>query len=260
MMETLRLLCVAAHPDDESMGFGSALVKCASEGVETFLVMATRGERGWNIPGQEYPGQETVAQIRQAELEQAVRILGVKQLFFLNYIDGEVEHTLPSNAIAQIATYIRQIRPQVVITFGPDGVYGHPDHIAVSQFTSSAVMCAGSAQYQDPGNQPPHLVSKFYYITHEQNLYRAFTVIFDDIRFPVRGVDRTFVTWPDWVSTTRIDCGENWRKVLAAVSCHHSQMAGVGKFQSCSDEQHRSVWSWRTYYRVFSLVNGGAEI
>jgi LmbE family N-acetylglucosaminyl deacetylase len=259
MKEALRLLCVVAHPDDESMGFGSTLVKYAAEGVETFLIMATRGERGWNVPGQEYPGEKTVAALRQAELEQAVRIL-IQQPFFLNYIDGEVERSLPAEAIARITTYIRQIRPQVVITFGPDGVYGHPDHIAVSQFATSAVVCACSAQHQDPGNLTPHLVSKFYYLSHEQNLLQAVNDLFGGIRFPVRGVDRTLVAWPDWQSTTRIDCGENWRKVRAAVSCHHSQVAGISKFHTYSDEQHRFVWGWRNYYRVFSLVNGGAEI
>ena len=141
---TEKLLCVLAHPDDESLGNGGVLAKYAAEGVETYLVTATRGERGWLGNSKEYPGPEALGRVREAELYAAAEVLGIRRVEFLDYLDGDLDQAQPAEVIARIAEHVRQIKPQVVITFGPDGGYGHPDHIAISQFTSAAVFAAAN--------------------------------------------------------------------------------------------------------------------
>src|SRR5216683_2480834 len=89
MAETLKLMAVLAHPDDESLGVGGILAKYAAEGIETSLVTATRGERGWFGDEHEYPGLEALGQIREAELRAAAEVLGIRSVDFLEYIDGE---------------------------------------------------------------------------------------------------------------------------------------------------------------------------
>lgn len=163
MRNTLKLLCVLARPDDESLGLGGMLVKDASEGIETHLVTATRGERGCFGDESTYPGLDALSNGREAELLAAVRVLGMRRVDFLDYIDGELDQTNPNQAIAKIVGYLREVKPQVVISFGPDGGYGHPDHIAVSQFTAAAIVCAADPDYVHSAGLAPHRVSKLYY-------------------------------------------------------------------------------------------------
>lgn len=148
-MEPLKLLVIFAHPDDESMGMGATLAKYAAEGVETHLICASRGERGWGGAEEQNPGLEQLGKIRTMELERAVALLGMKSLSFLGYIDGEVDRAHHAEAIGRIVTHIRRIRPQVVVTFPHDGIYGHPDHIAIGQFATAAIVCAADADYKD---------------------------------------------------------------------------------------------------------------
>ena len=87
----LKLLAVFPHPDDETLGLGSTLARYSAEGVETYLVCATRGERGWYESEGPDPGFEGVARIREAELRCAAENLGLHEVCFLDYIDGDVD-------------------------------------------------------------------------------------------------------------------------------------------------------------------------
>src|SRR5215212_3562530 len=118
MPEQLRLMCVFAHPDDESLGTGGTLAKYAAEGIETYLVTATRGERGWQGAESDNPGLGRLGAIREAELRNAVQMLGIRELHFLDYIDGELDQANPAEAIAKIVAQLRRVRPHVVLTFG----------------------------------------------------------------------------------------------------------------------------------------------
>src|SRR5689334_24034631 len=111
MSEPLRLMCILAHPDDESLGTGGTLAKYAAEGIETYLVTATRGERGWTGDPAAYPGLEGLGKIREQELLGATKILGMRELHFLDYIDGDLDQADVVEAAAKIATHIRRIRP-----------------------------------------------------------------------------------------------------------------------------------------------------
>ena len=93
MNNSLKLMCILAHPDDESLGMGGILARYAAEGIETYLVTATRGERGWTGPASENPGLTTLGQIREAELKAAAQVLGIKEVVILDYIDGDLDLT-----------------------------------------------------------------------------------------------------------------------------------------------------------------------
>src|SRR5919106_6701854 len=146
MASTRRLMAVLAHPDDESLGMGGTLAKYAAEGVDVFLVTATRGEagrfRGYPRGDERHPGPAELGRIREAELRQAAATLGVREIALLDYLDQCLDAADPREAIGRIVRHIRRLRPDVVITFAPDGAYGHPDHIALSQFTNAALVCA----------------------------------------------------------------------------------------------------------------------
>ena len=258
---SLRLLCVFAHPDDESLGTGGTLARYAAEGVETHLVCATRGERGWPGPADQNPGMQALGRIREGELRAAAPVLGLRDLAFLDYIDGDLDKAEPREAIARIVGHIRRVRPQVIVTFSPDGTYGHPDHIAISQFTSAAVMCAADATFEDAGRQPAHRVQKLYYMVDSQLLVEAVKQAIGGIGILVDTVIRRHVGWEDWAITTRVDVSDYWQKAWQASQCHQTQLPGLGPIASLPDEAIRSIFANQgTFYRAFSLVNGGRAV
>lgn len=261
MTDALRLLCVFAHPDDESMGMGGTLAKYAAEGVETHLVCATRGERGWFGSEEQNPGLRALGQLREKELENAVRELGMTGLFFLDYVDGEVDQADHNEAIRKIATHIRRVMPQVVVTFPPDGNYGHPDHIAVGQFTSAALVCAADAHYKDSENFAPHRVSKLYTMVDSEDFINLVAPFIGDMTFPVDDGLRSEVAWKDWMITTRIDIAEHCHAAWRAIQCHRSQLPSLGLLAEMHEDAGVAVLAMQgTFYRAFSLVNGGREV
>jgi len=258
-------MAIMGHPDDESLGVGGTLAKYASEGVEVFLLTATRGESGryrGHRPGEpEHPGSSELGRIREAELRAAASALGVCEVSLLDYHDQYLDRADPREAIAAIAGHIRRIQPDVVVTFGPDGAYGHPDHIAISQFTAAAIIAAASPGFLREGKETasPHSVSKFYYIAWPQSAWTAYQAAFRKLISTVDGVERQAVPWPDWEITTVIDTRNHWSTVWRAISCHESQITAYEALKSLSPVDHESLWGRQSFYRVFSTVNGGRE-
>lgn len=255
-----RLLLVLAHPDDESLGNGGTLAKYAAEGVETYLVTATRGERGWWGTDETYPGPEALGRTREQELRNAAKILGVQSVELLTYQDGELDRADPDEVISLIAGHIRRIRPQVIVTFDPYGAYGHADHIAICQFTTAATMAAASAAYQTAGQEAPHQTAKLYYMAWDQAMQDAYQAAFGELVMEVDGIQRRAQPWPDWALTTRIDTTAHWRTVWEAVSQHQSQLPGYEGLRNLPPEHHAVIWGRQSYYRAYSLVNAGRAI
>jgi LmbE family N-acetylglucosaminyl deacetylase len=255
-------MAVLAHPDDESLGFGGTLAKYAAEGVETFLVTATRGERGryrgLARDDPRHPGPEALATIREAELRAAASALGVHELSLLDYGDQQVDRANPRDVIAAIAGCIRRARPHVLVTYGPEGAYGHPDHIAISQFATAAAVAAADPGFAIPDAAgPPHALSKLYYMEWPRATWAAYEDALRKLRAEVDGVERQAVPWPDWSITTVIDTRDTWPTVWRAVSCHESQVGTYERLNSLTPEHHEAVWGRQNYYRVFSMVSGG---
>jgi LmbE family N-acetylglucosaminyl deacetylase len=264
MAKSLRLMAVLAHPDDESLGFGGSLAKYAAAGVETFLVTATKGESG-QYRGRrdaDHPGAAALGAIREAELQAAAAVLGIREVSWLGYQDGQLDRADPREATARIVQHLRRVRPDVVVTFGPDGAYGHPDHIAICQFTTAAViLSANSAPATDPSDETsrPHRVSKLYYLAWPQAAWSAYERAFRKLGATVDGRERQAVPWPDWAITTTVDARDHWQTVVRAVSCHESQIAGYDRWSQLTPADHEALWGAQWFYRVFSLVNGGRQ-
>ena len=121
-----RLLAVFAHPDDETFLAGGTLAKYAAEGFEVFLLCATRGQLGQKGEYNDLNPTE-FSLLRQRELESACRALGIHQPLFLDCADQHLGKDCWDSATREIVQAIRRIRPDVVITFGPDGISGHPE-------------------------------------------------------------------------------------------------------------------------------------
>jgi LmbE family N-acetylglucosaminyl deacetylase len=249
-MTTPRLMAVLAHPDDESLGIGGTLAKYASEGADVFLLSATRGDRGryrdYRFGDPQHPGASALGAIRERELRAAASALGVQDVALLDYRDQELDRANPPQVIAAIAEHLRRVHPDVVITFGPDGAYGHPDHIAISQFTTAAVVAAADAA-----------ISKLYYIAWPESTWAVYQSAFKKLTSTVDGVERQVVPWPDWEITTVIDTREFCQAVWRAISCHESQMSVYTQLAHLSPQQRETLWGVQSFYRVFSTVNGG---
>lgn len=260
MANKLKLMCILAHPDDESLGNGGMLARYAAEGVETYLVTATRGEHGWFGSLEDYPGLEALGKRREAELLAAASVLGIHRVDFLDYLDGDLDQAPPAEAVAKIALHLRCVKPDVVVTFGPDGAYGHPDHIAICQFTTAAIVEAANPASLYHHDLAPYSVSKLYYMAPTIQLGVAYQAVFGVVVMHVDGVERRGIGWPEWAITTRIDTKDYRQTVWEAVLCHESQLVVYRRLEHVSQEHQKELWDTQTYYRAFSLVNGGRGV
>jgi LmbE family N-acetylglucosaminyl deacetylase len=265
MNKEFKLLAVLAHPDDESLGFGGTLAKYAAEGVETYLVTATRGEGGRFGSLGKGGDPVKVGHVREGELRAAAAVLGIREVSVLSYPDGAVDKVAAGIAIRAIVSHIRRIKPHVVVTFGPEGAYGHPDHIAISQFTTAATVCAADAEYRiDDGShmdsRPPHRVAKLHYLAWRNYKWEAYQAAFRKLTSMVDGVQRQATPWPDWAVTTEIDTSAYWPIVWKAVCCHQTQMSIYERLENLTEEQQTALWGSQEFYRVYSSVNGGRKL
>jgi LmbE family N-acetylglucosaminyl deacetylase len=133
----MTMLGVWAHPDDESYLSSVLMSRIVTVGGRVVLATATRGERG----GSGDPAE--LAVVRERELRSAMSSLCVRDLRFLGYEDGECPGVNPFEATASIIALIDDVRPDIVVTFGPDGITGHPDHVAISKWTTAAAIATG---------------------------------------------------------------------------------------------------------------------
>ena len=139
-----RILAVFAHPDDESFCTGGTLARYAADGAEIMVVSATRGDAG-QIRDARAATRRTLGHVREHEFRSACVQLGIQHAVCLDYGDGTLRDIEPDVLARRITRIVREFRPDVVITFGPDGGYGHPDHIAIGAATITACAVAGDA-------------------------------------------------------------------------------------------------------------------
>ncbi len=163
----LRLLCVTAHPDDEAGGFGGTLLLYSSRGVETHLVCLTPGQAATHRGGAK--DDDELAEMRRKELGRSADILKLTSWECLHYPDAALDRQDFYSVVGELVRRIRTLRPDVVITIGPEGaVTAHPDHSMASMFTTMAYQWAGrSNRYTDQLDRglKPHRAQKLYYAT-----------------------------------------------------------------------------------------------
>ena len=156
-----RPLCLAtilAHPDDETFGVGGTLIKYTDAGVVCHSLSLTRGEAGQSGP----PGAAPIpparlGELREAELAESGRLMGIATTTALRYPDGGLASAPADDVIRDIVRWLRSTRPDVVITWGPDGGYGHPDHIAAGELAGRAIELAGRARHEPDLGEHVHV-------------------------------------------------------------------------------------------------------
>jgi LmbE family N-acetylglucosaminyl deacetylase len=204
-----------------------------------------------------------VGSVREAELWAAADVLGIRNVSILGYPDGAVDQVDAAIAIPALVWHIRRVRPHVVVTFGPEGAYGHPDHIAISQFTTAAIVCASDAGYRDDrlygGPLVSHRVAKLHYLAWRNCKWEAYQAAFGKLTSLVDGVARQATAWADWAVTSEIDTSSYWQIVWKAVCCHQTQMSTYKQLDQLSGEQQKALWGSQEFYRVYSAVNGGRK-
>jgi len=198
-----KILGVFAHPDDETFGPGATLAKYAAAGATVDILMATRGEGGENNLTEKT--DEPLGKIRERELRNADKILGIHQIDFLDFIDGELRQNIYFDIAKKIIAKIKIFKPDVIITFEPGGVSGHLDHIAMSFITTYAYL-------------QTDIPKKLYY-----------NCISDTVRNQ-RGHEY-YIYFPDGYSdkeiTTRIDISGSWETKIRAMQEHKTQIKDV---------------------------------
>jgi len=169
------ILSVLAHPDDESFGMGGTLAYYARQGHDVYLVCATRGEAGMMNPEQ-LGSFKSIAEKREAELRCAAQTLGLKSVFILGYRDsgmpGSEDNKHPNAQInhpvedvaAKVVKHIRELKPDIVLTFDPIGGYRHPDHIHTQQAATLAFEKADDASFQPEAGLPFKPQALYYHI------------------------------------------------------------------------------------------------
>jgi LmbE family N-acetylglucosaminyl deacetylase len=220
MNEIQRLLAIFAHPDDESYRAGGTLALLALKGVQVWVLCATRGELGILKKDSEETGQ-----IRQTELECACRALGINLPSFLDYRDGTLPQVDEKEAVGHVVRTIRKLRPQILLTWPPSGVSGHPDHVAVSNWTEKAIQLAGDPLAYPEQKEAPHAVDTLYQIVIPSSLAEVLTM-------------PHLNTVPDDEVTLTVDVSAVWDAKMAAIRCHRSQIANSPILDAPEEQQH----------------------
>lgn len=241
------MLAVFAHPDDESFGPGGTLARYSREGIWIGLVCATRGEAG-KTGDPPACAPEELGPTRERELRAACKVLGISDLVVLGYPDGGLDRVDPGEATGRIAREIRRVRPQVVLTYGPEGVSGHRDHIAVGRLATAAFHAAG-----DPTRWPEHRLEglepwaalKLYYLAIPAPVFRA--------------LGRPLPAW--WTGdevTTVIETEAYVDVKRAALACHRSQNMSVRRYLDLGREGVRRLAGKEYFHLAWTVVGRSA--
>ncbi|MFH1032145.1 MAG: PIG-L deacetylase family protein [Chloroflexota bacterium] len=192
------ILLVFAHPDDESFGVAGTAAKYSRKGIPVDLICATKGEIGMRL---NVPENIDTGTAREAELRAAAKIVGIRDIYFLGYIDGKLNKVSDGRVTNKIFRLMKTLQPGVVITFGPDGITGHPDHIAIGMAATAAFQKLVAADKE---------AGKLYYVTIPES--SAEVNDFSGI-----------TTRPDSEVTTEIDIGNFINIKIKAIAAHRSQ-------------------------------------
>jgi N-acetyl-1-D-myo-inositol-2-amino-2-deoxy-alpha-D-glucopyranoside deacetylase len=237
------ILSVLAHPDDESFGMGGTLALYAQKGCEVYLVCATRGEVG-DVEPHLLEGFASIAELREGELRCAAGHLGLKEVFFLDYRDsgmpGSPDNQHPQAQVAhpvdevagKVVRYLRELKPDVVLTFDPIGGYRHPDHIHIHQATVLAFEKAADASFH-PEAGAPFQPGKLYFHTFPRGFLKLAVRVMklfgrDPRKFGRNGdIDLQSIAEVNFPTHAKINIQSVDSIKAAAGACHASQ-GGVG--------------------------------
>jgi N-acetyl-1-D-myo-inositol-2-amino-2-deoxy-alpha-D-glucopyranoside deacetylase len=255
------LLLVHAHPDDEAISTGGVMLKAKKDGHRVVLVTATRGEAGEIHNMDPEATRPHLADVRTNELEAAARILGVDRVEFLGYRDSGMVGT-PENedkrsfhqapleeAAGKLAKILREEKPDVVVTYGEDGVYGHPDHIK-AHFVTNAALDLLAREGWTP--------RKLYYTAVPRSAMEAFIAQMPEEARQRDTVGMRIPGTPDELITTHVDVGDFVDAKRKAFAAHVSQNDPTSWFANMADQIYRLAFGTEHY--VLAKGKPGSEL
>lgn len=252
-------MVIVAHPGDEAFGFGGAIASAAAEGAHVVLVCATRG---WTDPRMvtksPAPGGKNrdvktnpvvwrnLDTVREDELRRSVSLLGVRIVRMLDYVEGELDRADFDHLVGRIVEPIRMHQPDVILTFGPDGITGDTDHVVLSEAVSVAYRRAAQPlAYEDDleEDQVAWRAAKLYQLVVPATEVRALGALapMDEYGSSV-------------TPTLSIDLGEFAKLKLAAISRHVSQTGSAGPFHDWGAERRDAFLSTEHYRLAASAL------
>lgn len=256
------LLLVHAHPDDEAISTGGAMMKAKADGHRVVLVTATRGEAGEIYNMDEAASRPRLGEIRTHELEDASRLLGVDRGEFLGYRDSGMVGT-PENddarsfhqaplqeAAARLVEILREEKPDVVVTYAEDGVYGHPDHIKAHHVTNAALD-------QLLRTSEPWTPKKLYYTAIPRSMMQAFMEQMPEEAKAQQNSAMRIEGTPDELVTTRIDVSPYTARKRQAFAAHVSQNDPNSWFATMADQIYELAFGTE-YYQLTRGKPGSA--
>ena len=272
--DSLRLMCVHAHPDDESSKGAASMARYATEGVDVLVVTLTDGSRGSVLnPAMDRPGiADDITAVRAAEMERAREILGVRQVF-LGFIDsglpeGEPLPPLPDGCFAlgemevqtrELVEVVRRERPHVMTTYDENGGYPHPDHIRCHEISIAAFEAAGDPDRFPDAGEPWQPLKLYYNHTfHKERLVALHSVMLE------HGIESPYAEWLEaWVDkpedagrvTTSVPCGEYFVVRDQALIAHATQVDPTGRWFACPLELQQAAWPTEDFQLARSLVD-----
>jgi N-acetyl-1-D-myo-inositol-2-amino-2-deoxy-alpha-D-glucopyranoside deacetylase len=275
-----RLLLVHAHPDDESIGTGATMAKYAAEGAHVTLVTCTLGEEGEIlVPELEHLASDRddgLGQHRIGERDAAMAALGVADARWLggpgrwrdsgmmgtpqNERPDSFWQSDPAETVGELVRIVREVRPQVLVTYDDNGGYGHPDHIQAHRVTVAAFEAAGDPErYPDAGE--PWQPSKLYYTAMPVSVLRAAFTAMREMgeEAPFGVVDPEHLPFgdPDEIVTTAVDAADHLDAKMAALRAYPTQIAVDGPFFALSNHVGLRAFGVE-YYRLARGTSGAA--
>jgi LmbE family N-acetylglucosaminyl deacetylase len=267
---TNTILAVLAHPDDETFGLGGTLALYAQKGFDTYYVCATRGEVGSADP-EFMEGFKDTAEMRTSELMRAAKILGLKEVFFLGYRDsgmpGSEDNKHPDAQVAhsidevagRVVKYIRELKPDLVLTFDPIGGYRHPDHIHIQQATTLAFEKANDASFHPEAGAPFKPLALYYQVFPHGFLKWAVRIMplfgRDPKKFGRNGdIDLTKLL-VDFPIHVRVDT-RSVSEIKSHASAQHASQGGGQMRRGMMGFITRFMGEREDYMRAYPPVNG----
>lgn len=274
-MPGLRLLACFAHPDDEAFPVGGALAAHAGRGVSVRLVTATLGEEG-EIRQSGAATRETLASVRRAELSCSARTLGLADPVVLGYRDSGMAGT-PANSypeafinasgeevVERLVEEIRRFRPQVVLTFEPGGLYGHPDHIAISRHTTEAFHKAaesGAFPRQLSNRLQPHRAARLFYSARPVGFRMEMALKLREagVDFLLPSPERAAEGTPLAEIHLEMDVTDQLEAKMACILCHRTQVAPDWPYNKVPREVSASILGREHYIRGWPPLPPGEK-
>ena len=273
-----RLLACFAHPDDEAFPVGGALAAHTRRGVDVRLITTTLGEEG-EIRQEGSATRETLGRIREVELSCAVQALRLNSNDVWGYRDSGMQGWESNRhpkafinadtevVVERLVLEIRRFRPQVVLSFGPDGLYGHPDHIAISDHTTTAFhLAADPSAFADQlaDGLQPHLPQRLFYSVRPRGFRRQWAEALrgEGIDWPWPSPEQELQGVPEDEVHLEMDVAGNgdMEAKIACILCHRTQVAPDWPYHRVPRHVTARILGREFYVRAHPPVPGGETV